>query len=63
VKNKLKFYRERKGKSQRELSWDLRIPQNTYSGYERGEREPKLLMWKRLADYFDITIEDLIDEK
>ncbi|WP_165314771.1 helix-turn-helix domain-containing protein [Weissella sagaensis] len=54
--NRLKEVRLEKKLTQKEVSLQTGIPVNTYSNYERGDREPKLAMWQKLADYFDVDI-------
>lgn len=34
----------------------LTISSNSLGKYERGEREPKLKTWKKLADYFGVSV-------
>ncbi len=54
--NRLKKIRQEKGVTQKDVSDGTGIPANTYSNYERGDREPKLDTWKKLADYFDVDV-------
>ncbi|MCS9985137.1 XRE family transcriptional regulator [Weissella paramesenteroides] len=54
--NRLKEVRLEKKLTQKEVSRQTGIPVNTYSNYERGDREPKLETWKKLADYFDVSV-------
>lgn len=58
--NRLKELRKAKGLTQTQLANELGIPVNTYSNYERGDREPKLATWQKLADYFDVSVDYLI---
>jgi len=58
--NRLKELRIEQDKNLRDVSKDLQIPINTLSNYERGDREPKLETWKKLADYFDVDPEYLV---
>lgn len=54
--NRLKEVRLEKKLTQKEVSLQTGIPVNTYSNYERGDREPKLATWKKLADFFDVDV-------
>jgi transcriptional regulator with XRE-family HTH domain len=54
--NRLKEVRLEKKLTQKEVSLQTGIPVNTYSNYERGDREPKLDTWKKLADYFGVSV-------
>lgn len=61
MSNRLRELREEKGLTLKELVDDLRkvdlkISSDTLAKYERGEREPKLERWQKLADYFDVPI-------
>ncbi|MBM7616607.1 transcriptional regulator with XRE-family HTH domain [Weissella uvarum] len=54
--NRLKEVRKENGLTQKDVSEGAGIPTNTYSNYERGDREPKLQTWKKLAAYFDVDV-------
>lgn len=54
--NRIKELRKQTGKQQKEVANELKIPVSTYAGYERNEREPKLVMWQKLADFFNVDI-------
>ncbi|MGO3625629.1 MAG: helix-turn-helix domain-containing protein [Leuconostoc mesenteroides] len=66
--NRLKELRNRKGLSMKKLSEDLvkkgyfpNITDATLSNYENEKREPKLETWKKLADYFGVSVTELMD--
>lgn len=40
---------------------DLNISQNTVSRYETGEREAGYAMLVRLADYFNVSVDYLLE--
>lgn len=40
---------------------DLNMSQNTISRYENGEREPGLEELVRIADYFNVSIDYLLE--
>ncbi|MDF8367078.1 helix-turn-helix transcriptional regulator [Weissella paramesenteroides] len=48
---RLKELRKSKGMQQQEAAKELNIPGSTYAGYERGEREPRIDVLIKLADY------------
>lgn len=48
------------GIKQKQVSSDLNIPPNTFSQYETGKREPDLETVKRIAEYFDVSIDYLL---
>ncbi len=61
MSNRLRELREEKGLTLKELvddlkKVDLKISSDTLAKYERGDREPKLERWQKLADYFDVTV-------
>lgn len=57
---RLKELHKGKGMQQQEAAKELNIPGSTYAGYERGEREPRIDMLIKLADYFDVSVDYLI---
>ena len=58
---RLKEIRKSKGISQLKLALDLNTSQNTISRYETGEREPSITELKKIADYFEISIDYLLE--
>ncbi|MBQ0017472.1 MAG: helix-turn-helix transcriptional regulator, partial [Clostridiales bacterium] len=50
-----------KGISQRELGENLGVINQTVSFWENGQREPDLDTLKKIAKYFDITVDDLLN--
>lgn len=58
---RLKEIRKAKGISQLKLALDLNTNQNTISRYETGEREPGISELIRIADYFEISTDYLLE--
>ena len=58
---RLKQLRESKGISQMKLALDLSINQNSISRYETGVREADYKTLIMLADYFDVSIDYLLE--
>ena len=58
---RLKQIRKEKGISQLKLAMELNTNQNTISRYETGEREPGINELIRIADYFDVSIDYLLE--
>lgn len=54
--NRIKELRLKCSLTQKELSENTAIPQNSLSQYESGKRRPKIETWQKLADYFDVDI-------
>lgn len=58
---RLKEIRKSKGISQLKIAMDLNTNQNTISRYETGEREPGITELIKIADYFDVSIDYLLE--
>lgn len=58
---RLKEIRKSKGVSQLKLAMDLNTNQNTISRYETGEREPGINELIKIADYFNVSIDYLLE--
>ncbi|MDE7257416.1 MAG: helix-turn-helix domain-containing protein [Clostridia bacterium] len=59
---RIKELRQQKNLTQVRLAIDLNISQNTLSRYETGEREPDCAMLKKIAAYFNVSIDYLLME-
>ena len=53
--------RKKRGISQLKLAMDLNMNQNSISRYENGEREADYKMLIKLADYFNVSIDYLLE--
>ena len=60
---RLKELRLKKGVTQNEVAIAVGCAKSTYPKYEREEREPDITTLCRLADYFEVTVDCLIDHK
>lgn len=58
---RLKELRKEKGISQVKLAMDLCVNQNTISRYENGEREAGYDMLIKIADYFNVSVDYLLE--
>lgn len=58
---RLKEIRKAKGISQLKLALDLNTNQNTISRYETGEREPSIHELIKIADYFHVSVDYLLE--
>ncbi len=58
---KLKYLREKKKISQLKLAMDLNMNQNSISRYENGQREADYATLITFADYFDVSIDYLLE--
>lgn len=62
-KNRMKELREARKLTQQDVAEALQIPETTYQGYESGKRGIKQNMLFLIADFFDVTIDDLLMRK
>ena len=58
---RLKELRKAKKISQLKLAFDLNMNQNTISRYETGEREADYATLIKIADYFNVSIDYLLE--
>lgn len=57
----LKMIREKKGLSQQALADILEISQQSINKYENHETEPDIAMLIKMADFFAVSVDFLID--
>jgi len=60
--NNLKHLRKGKGVTQIKLAEDLSVDKSTVACYETNRNEPNIEMLKRLAKYFDVTLDELLED-
>lgn len=60
VGDRIRILRERKGLSQKHLAYKLGMPNQSLSNYERGYREPPADVLKKLADFFEVSVDYLL---
>jgi len=60
INKNLKYLRTKKKISQQYLAEAMGIPRTTLGDYERGKTEPNLEMLVKLADFFDLKVDELI---
>lgn len=60
LKDTLKQIREEHGLTKRELCQRTGISERAYLTYEFGEREPKISVIQKLADFYDVTTDYLL---
>lgn len=56
---RLRFMRENKKMTQKDISKKFKLAESTISMYERGEREPSLDLVEQFADFFNVSIDYL----
>lgn len=62
VGDKLKELRNKKGLTQQEVANRLHISRGTYAHYEINKRKPDIITLKELADFFGVTLDEIVDE-
>lgn len=60
---KLKYLREHQELSQKEICNRLGLPTSTYCRYESGETQPNLTTLKLIANFFDVTVDYLLENQ
>lgn len=60
LKDSLKYIREKNGLTKRELCEKTGISERAYLTYEFGEREPKVSVIAKLADFYGVTTDYLL---
>ena len=58
---RLRELRLERNMSQKRLAMELSMTQNTISRYENGEREPGIKELIRIADYFNVSLDYLLE--
>ena len=58
---RLRQLRKARGITQLKMAIDLNMSQNTVSRYESGEREPGISELLRIADYFNVSVDYLLE--
>ena len=62
-KEQLKKLREDKGLSQTDFAKIIGLTRSAISMYELGKREPNLDTLEKFANFFNVSIDELIDKK
>lgn len=60
---RLKELRKNKGISQEQVAIDLGISMRAYQNYEYGKREPNIEMILKLAEYYNVTTDYLLEKE
>lgn len=55
----LKQLRKRKQHTQTDMAERLGVAKTTYASYEQGRRMPDAEIQKKIADFFDVTLDEL----
>lgn len=59
MKNKIEMIRKERDITQEKLAEDLKVSRQTISSLENGRYNPSILLAFRIANYFNLKIEDI----
>lgn len=59
----LKIVRKQRNLNQLKVALDLNISREALSHYENGKRSPDIQMLRKLSEYFDVSIDFLVNGK
>ena len=59
----LRSIRKQKGLNQLKVALDLNISREALSHYENGKRSPDVQMLRKLSEYFNVSIDFLVNAK
>lgn len=60
LKEKLIHFRKQKGLTQDEFAPLIEVKPSTYRAYETGRNEPSIETLKKIADFYDISVDQLV---
>ena len=61
IAENIKYYRQQLDLTQAKLAEQICVGKNAVSNYEKGYRVPDIDTLCRIADIFDITLDDLVE--
>lgn len=62
ISGNLKYLRKQKGHTQQQFADVMEIKRSLIGAYEEDRAEPKYDLLKKIAEYFDLTIDEFINE-
>ncbi|MGZ3821531.1 MAG: helix-turn-helix domain-containing protein, partial [Mucilaginibacter sp.] len=62
ISSNIKFLRKKKGLTQQQFADQVGIKRSLVGAYEEERAEPKYDLLKKVALFFDITVDDFINE-
>lgn len=63
IATNLKHLRKIKGVTQRQFADDLSIKRSSVGAYEEGRAEPKYDLLNKIAEYFNLTMDEIVNQK
>ncbi len=62
IPSNIKFLRKKKGLTQQQFADEIGIKRSLVGAYEEERAEPKYDLLKKIAEYFEVSIDDFINE-
>jgi len=62
IANNLKFLRKKKGLTQQEFADIMEVKRASVGSYEEGRAEPKYELLDKIARYYELTMDELVNE-
>ncbi len=62
LSQKLKNYRNRTGLTQEQFASQIGITRSAYAYYEIGKTKPKLSILKKIAQFYDLSVDDFLED-
>lgn len=62
ISSNLKYFRKKKGLTQQSFADQLEIKRSLVGAYEEDRAEPKYELLKKIAAFFEVTVDDFINE-
>lgn len=63
IASNLKYLRKVKGVTQRQFADDLSIKRSSVGAYEEGRAEPRYDLLNKIAAYFELTMDEIVNEQ
>lgn len=63
ISSNLKYLRKKHGLTQQQFADNMEIKRSLVGAYEEDRAEPKYELLKKIAEYFELTIDEFINEK
>ena len=63
ISDNLKYLRKKKGLTQQQFADVMEIKRSLVGAYEEDRAEPKYDLLKKIAEYFELSIDDFINDK
>ena len=61
IAQNIRFFRQQKHMTQEQLANLLNSKKSLISNYENGRSTPDIITWCKLAKFFDVTLDELVE--